>query len=211
MPIRKFRRRTSSKRRPLSQAQAKAVSSLVKKGVKKMSEWKFLTTYAYGGIDNAGSIVSLSDVAQGDTDNTRNGDSLFASSLGMRYHWVGADAYNTMRLIIFQWNQDDVPSVGDILLDVGVVSSCTENYNTDQASHYKIMYDHTITATQAVTGQGYSGPFMAKKLRVPRSKIQFNGGGTVGTGKIYYLALSDSAAASHPSLLFTSRLNYRDG
>lgn len=209
MPL-KFRRRPSRKaRRPLSKSQTSAVTTLVKKQVKKMSEWKHLTTLSGVAVDTTGTVVDLSAVPQGDTDVSRDGDQLMASSISFRYHVTVADSYNITRVILFQWYPQTNPGVSDVL-NVAAGLEVLSPYETDKASQFKILYDRSHTTNQPYSGGAFSTQVVSKKIRIPRSKMQFVAASTTGSNKIYALYISDSAVATHPQMSSVYKLNFRD-
>lgn len=203
----------------LTNTQKNAVKKIINNEYNKRSEWKFYCTNAAGQVNDNGSVADLSAIAQGNTDVTRDGDELRMGKVSLTYNWISSDIYNTCRLIIFQWFEDTSlsgPIVADILsLDATLpVYSC---YNTDNAQSYKILFDkiETITADYIVsTGptvyNNRAGPVRKLKFHPSRKKINFTAGSTDGSGKIYYLAITDSNSTSHPTLHLLTRINYTD-
>ncbi len=211
-PSRRFprRRRASTKRsRALNPRQRSAVSNIVVKTIKRRGEWKHFTAKTVTTADTTGSVTDLSVIAQGLTDITRVGDTITASTMNVKYFAFTADTRNFLRLIFFQWYDDSTPVVGDILIDVAG-SNVRAMYNTDQAPNFKIIHDKTLMLAERVAGQTFPSQLTTRKLRIPRSKVQYQGASTTGIGKVWLLLLSDSGVATHPGFELTSKLNYQD-
>ena len=177
--------------------------------VNKNVEWKYYSVYNNANVTTSGSIVDLSAVPQGDTDITRDGDELTASSLGYRYSWVNGDDNQMCRIIFFQWFPQTTPVVTDIPLTT-TGNGIQFMYHTDKAPMYKILYDESEVLNVKFTGGSENGPVHSGKIKIPRKKIQFQAGGTTGSNKVYALLLSDSSVASHPGARLITKLNYKD-
>ncbi len=192
----------------LSTKQKSAVTSIARKELQRNMEWKHNLVSTTDTASTSGFIRDLSAVPQGDTDITRDGDALMASSVDIRYTIFSADNYNVWRVIVFQWHPITTPVVADILNNVAS-SNVNAFYETDHAHMFKIMYDKTWTLNENVSGTSValSGRF---KVRVPRKQVKYLNTSTTGTNKVYYLLISDSGAASHPGWNFSSKLNYTD-
>lgn len=195
--------------RALAPRTRRAVQTVVKSTLNRQSEWKHFTQHFTDTASTAGLIRDMSPVTQGDTDITRDGDALHASSLEWRGHCFSADANNIVRLIFFQWYPATTPVVTDILNNVAS-GDVTSLYETDKAAQYKILMDRSWALDVFQTGGALRTSFMRKKIRIPRPKMQFLAGSTNGTNKVYMLLISDSGAVSHPGVRYTAKLNFRD-
>lgn len=186
------------------------VRNIAQKVLNKNAEWKYHLVFNNSGVSTSGAIIDLSAVSQGDTDTTRDGDSITASTLGYRYFWQNGDDTNACRLIFFQWYPQTTPTVTDILLTT-VGNGVQFMYHTDKADMYKILYDSTDTlSVYTASGGSVLGSPNIGKIKIPKRKIQFQAGTTTGSNKIYALVLSDSGATSHPGPNLMTRLNYMD-
>lgn len=206
---RKPSRRTSRSRRPLSSRQAVAVKNLALKTIKSTSEWKHFTTSSTTSADTSGAIVDFCQVPVGDTDITRDGDMIRASSMTIRGILSNGDDYNAIRVIFFQWHTSlAVPTTTNIL-NIVAGYEIQSPYEVDQGGEYKILYDKTFNIFSRYSGQTMYRTFKTK-LRLPRPKIQFRGSGLNAENKVYMLLLSDSNATVHPSLSLVTKLNFMD-
>lgn len=207
---RSFRRKSFRpyKKRPLGRRQAKAVASIAKKQIRKTSEWKHFTGLTDISISTSGSITDISMVPQGDTDTTRDGDSIFASSVIFRGVMTNGDATNRVRVIFFQ-SKAKVITVSDLLI-VTAGAEVDSMYNTDNFQNFKILYDR-VHYLQAPFSGATVTKTVAGKVRLSSRKMQYEGGGVTGINKVYMLTISDSAAATHPTYKLLTKLNFRDG
>jgi len=157
-------------------------------------------------VDYNGIVVSLADIDQGVTDSTRIGDSVYLKDFTINL-WAIASAINAwMRIIIFQWLDLSVPTVGDLLLSSGGSSaSFLSNYNADESLSRRIMFDNLFAL---YPGDG-TNKVLSYSGKVPVKDLQFEGGTTDGRGKIYLLAIS-SAVSSPPTLGYGSKLTFYD-
>jgi hypothetical protein len=215
---------------PLSKQQKRQVKQLINSQVELKS---FFNTTGFTPISTVGSILKLSSVPQGATQAQRVGDDLKTKVLRFRYNiQVGAtgliaaaDEFNTVRVIIFRWLEDDggyIPTVGNILQASSSTNVSLQLYNFDDSDLYKILYDsaHVVYNTPmwngaAVTwfhgvGANYVTPH-THSLQLGNRTIHYNIGGLSAKGSLYVLLVSDSAFAPNPSVEFTSALEYFDG
>lgn len=211
------------KGRKLNKRQKRQVKRLI--GVQK--EYKF---FVYNLPNNSTTsstpgITSISNIPQGTTDNTRDGDRLtLAKYIEIRMQFTnskgtGGDWYNTYRFILFQWKGSNTPISSDILL-VGPSGSIDvhSSYDEDQALQYHIIKDicfNTVGPTDTVSGSFPQSNHVRNfvfKIPVKRinKKIQFVGGTTTGSNKLYYLLVTDSTAAPHPTYWFNSKIYFTD-
>lgn len=216
MPYRKTYRRPKrryNRGRKLNYRQKKEVKRLVH----VQQELKFwdVSTNAYG-IDNSGVTFTLSAVPQGDSDSHRDGDRLYIRKMYVRGQIEFGDSTNIVRLIFYQWKPSTTPILGSILLN-GPSGSIDvhSQYSHDYRQQFKILYDKTfvIIGNSSSATSPYT-PVSIRQfqftLRRLNHQMQFIGGGTAGTNQIYYLAISDSAAPSHPALTMSTKLMYTD-
>ena len=161
-------------------------------------------------VSEAGILWSLSSVPQGTTDVTREGDQLRLRSIEFNYQCIVADTTNTMRVIVFIYKPPAIPTVTDILQ--GPVSTAVaplSPYNHDNRYNYQVLHDRLYqldSVTQLVT----------KKLKIWKipnilRKVQYVAGSiTLNMNGVYVLAISDSAAVTHPTFGFHSKVNFSD-
>lgn len=191
---------------PLSKVQKKQVKGIIA----EQQEHKYHQKYLGIGIDNAGTVIDLSDVSQGDTDLRRDGDELMPTSLNVKYAAVAADSTNLMRVIIFRYKPDvqaaTIPGLSNILIPNGLAVSPYWFYSVDLREQFNILYDKTHSLATADKNQ----VFVDTTLKMAKQTVGYTSGSIYGRDHIFLLVLSDSTAATHPSIEFSSRLNFTD-
>ncbi len=210
MPFKKAR--SGMRRRfPLTKSQIAAVSRIANRNLNKRIEKKYFTNYAAGSRDWSGAVYSITDIPQGDTDTTRDGDSLFLKSVQLRYSVVAGDTTNLVRLVMFQYLDDTTPTVSNILNSgyLGAAGAPLTPFHHDERSKYRILYDSGPMSVDTYNPQLVRKVFVKNNKKMV-NQIRYNGGTTTGSNKIYLIELSDSGAASHPSFNTISKVNFND-
>jgi len=208
-----FASQTSYKAKKAKMSTAPAVKKYVKKAIMAEKEPKYVDDLANAAtVDYAGTLDALSHkIVQGDSDTTRDGSEVTMTAVRMKGHWLLGDANNSCRVIIFQWNNNSAliaPGVGDILTTFGAVGAATALpfHNTN---NFRILYDR-IWELNAGAGQSVSFDFTLRGSRLGRKKILFNGSTVTCQNGLYLLTISDSAAATHPSIIYDIRQEFKD-
>lgn len=187
-----------------------ATKKFVKKAIKQTQELKiFDTAQGNSGVDWAGTIWDISNVAVGTADGSRIGDAINPTSLEFNAVIAAADAYNTFRVIIFRYKPNVVSvTTLNILQAANSTWAPTSPFNHDNRQNFEVLMDESF----ALDPESDGVYFLKKKLRMAKTKpIQYHGGSaTVGQNRIYVLAISDSGAAPNPNFLFSSRLYFTD-
>jgi len=207
--------------RGLTPAQARGV----KKIVQRQAELKFFY------FNQAATAVSTTivmtglpfDVLQGTADTNRIGDALtWRGWIDLRYQWIIADTANLVRLMVVQWKAQSTgtpfPTYADVLL-TGPSGGYDvfSQYNHDNRHNYVILFDRThklIGNSAAATTPNTSVSEVFRHVKVPLTKAkkvaQFIGGGSQGTNRLFLIYMSDSAAATHPTLTYTTKVCFAD-
>lgn len=197
----------------------------VKRLIAIRQELKYFLVNATGATTSTLGIASLSDIPQGSTDSDRTGDRLMLSgNMDIRISYNNGtgstgDIYNTYRFIVLQWHPSSVPAVSDILL-VGPSGNrdVYSHYSHDNRQQYRILLDKTVKTVG--NNSSTTNPFPDNmtifhhyivKMRKALKQIQYAGGSTTGTNKLYYILGSDSLLATHPTYQLSAKLFYRDG
>lgn len=201
----KYKRRTYRKRA------GPPVYRAIRQVLSKRAEKKHFSITSTQNPDWSGTILDLSNISQGSTDLTRDGDSATIRTLHIKGHLGNNDTYNIVRLIVFQWTSNsnvDAPTVGKLLDStlLGTVYATHAPYNHDRRSQFRVLWDKTFTA--------YADKpvvlFDTKYLRAVTPRIQYIAAGTEGFNKLYMCMISDSSAVSHPPVVLSSKLNFAD-
>lgn len=201
---RRYRRRRYYKRKP-----NKIFYRNVKQVINTMAEKKYLPYTNSTSVSTTPVFLQFTGITQGDTDLTRDGDSVYLKSIQVGFSVLVGDSYNQVRFITFQWFPPSTlgtnpPTENDILQDsaLGTISV----YNHDTRMNYRILDDKTVVVDS-------DDPNMIYRLiitKIPKRKLQYVGGGTVSPFHIYCLVVSDSTTATHPSIAYSGKTNFID-
>lgn len=175
-------------------------------------EYKFIETVTSGTITTTPTIVLLTGIAQGDTQSTRNGNSLRARYVNMKYTiTIDPDAGTSIvRVIMFRDKVSDgtVPTAGEVLNLASAIGNVA-HYNVNNArSRFIIGYDrvHTLSINGV---RGISGKFHRKV----NQRIKYIGTdatqGSCNTNH-YYLLLVSNEVAEPPTINASTTVSYVD-
>lgn len=191
----------------------------------------FYSTTGTLSVTTSGVVGLLSSITQGNTNATRVGDELSSKALNISYSIaVGApglvavaDEYNTVRVIIFKWIEDNglAAPTPAIVLDGSPNTWTLSQYNFDNMHDFKILYDksHVVYNTPiwngaAVTWQHGVGAIYATPTPIHiklSGKILFDADTVYGKNHVYYLVVSDSAFTPNPTIELSGRFLFEDG
>lgn len=225
-----FQRRRSTKKFRGRSLSGKQVLQ-VKRIVARRQELKYFAVLSnFAAITAATYMIDLTQIPQGDTDSTRDGDHLMlcgTPEFHVRFQndLTGAgDAGAMYRLIIFQWHPSNgtAPIGSDILLTgVSGAVDYTSFYSHDKRQLYTILYDecfktwgHGAGGAGPGTNQTDSGLHRIKySFAKAQKQCQYQGGSTSGTNQIYMFMIHSSAnlVGNQNAWLFASKIFYRDG
>lgn len=219
----------------LNPVQRKQVKRLVEADVETKHYQDGIAPFA---VSNSGAIIALSNMPQNTSAAGRIGDSVNLKSMDFNFDciasqgtlgtWLAGDAYNNLRVILFRWHENSVsssPSVSSILNTTLGSYTYLAPYNLDnmEAGMFSIMYDRTFilentpywngSTTLFASGQSSIHNVINKKIygrALGRKKINYNGSALTGTGNIFMLVVSDSAATPHPYAQYAYSINYTD-
>lgn len=197
--------------------------------IRASQELKYIV-FNSGASTAISSTINISQapfvVAQGLADTERVGDSLtLAGSVNLDLEivnstGVGSDAYNNLRVVIFQWHPNSTP-IGTSIFINGPSGGpdIYSQYNHDLRQQYKILFDRTFRT--AGNGQAATSPYtditstgLRKffiSLKRANKHVQFAGAGTTGTNLLYVALVSDSSATPHPAITYSTKMFWRDG
>ncbi len=212
MPFKRKYARTFRKR-PNSQAakalaMAKRNRSMINVEYKHHTVSQLLTT-----VTDAGTIVQLTAIPQGDTDIQRDGGSCKLTSLRLAYHMIinGSAVQTQVRVMIVhdrQTNQAQF-TLADLLADATVNDAILSPYNVDNRRRFGVMYDKVHQLTIEGNNRAINRIF-SRKLN---HKIRFDGAAadvTDLTQDSLSLVLIGDQATNDPSVAFFYRVRYVD-
>lgn len=159
-------------------------------------------------VDYVGVLTVLNGMAQGDTDSTRDGDSIKCKHLSLKgYIDAGATTCTVFRIIVFEDKQNQVSAVTDFMTLSGASTAPNGFKIYDKRFRTKVLLDKTYSFSD--TGPN-SGHF---EFEIPLGHhTQFDAGTTtINTGAYKYIMISNRAPASaEPIVSVHSRLTYID-
>lgn len=187
---------------------------------KKYFDTQFVSTPAVAPVDSTGLVVLLSDIAQGTGDVNRVGNQVCAHSMEIRYNVRKSGTttglrYLDVRLCFFSWQDDTVPTLGDIYQYSDVFNS---PYTHDLKVKRKILWDTRIKMYLDNTDHvAYKNFNICEKYLDWRYKenggyiINFQGNGINAVGHIYCLVYSSNTTFVDAGFInITTRINYTD-
>lgn len=217
MPYRKQYRRKPIRRRRQKGGYVKRVARAeARKAISRSEETKeFDDQVGSVGVNYTGTTwnllynsVGAAAITQGVASNQYIGTSITPVFLQIRLNVTAADATNLMRIVIVQAIGTFVPTTTLVFQSVTNVRAPLSPYDHDHNSGYRVLHSKIIELDTTTNVQRVYSIFLKKhKMR----KITFSdGAGTIETGGIYLLAISDSAAVADPAIQIYSRLSYKD-
>lgn len=212
MPYKKTYKRTAYKKKSYGAKLNPRQKKEVKRLVAGTTEVKAVDTWCNQSPDAAGSVTKINVPAQGVTVSHRVGDKIHLKKLSFNLNTIVGDTTNIVRLIIFRWTQNDAiaanaPGVTDVLQAGN--PTAFYNFTTSTEAKVRVLYDKTLyLSSMGSMDRPYRGMLYGKRLG--KKNIEFNAAILTGTDMIYYLLISDSIAATHPSVIGYFRLEYTD-
>ena len=181
-------------------------------------EWKSKDKVASAqNISNAGyADYPMIDIAQGDTNSTRDGDKVSLRHATLNLAITRQDTSNIVRVLVVATPSATHAGLTDVLQypnwsthDAGVLCSPYKVKATNMEQSYHIMFDKVYTL-----GNDISTIVDKVKLRIPKKgkNLEFaaDGSNTPQNYLVSILAISDSTASAHPQLSYQFRYKYLD-
>lgn len=199
----------------------KKTRDYVNKRLKKVGELKYVGFNSSGNAlsyDNE-SIVLLSTLSQGTTDQSRVGDRVKCVGIECKGALFSVSTANVIsRIICFQWDDNTTPTLTDIF-DVTSATANTVNaqYNFDNKQRMKVLYDKRFI-TLGTSGAGGNKLVELMSFKIPYKKIgkhtvSYQGtSSTAMNNNFYMVAFSNvtDASGSEPTFNFCAQWKFRD-
>lgn len=167
-------------------------------------------------VDYSGSIYNLyanpiagTTITQGVGDYQYIGSVIEPSFVHIRGAVITADAYNFMRILVIQLKGPSagVISVADLLQSVGNAQTPFSALDRDHDSQYRLLAQRLIRVDTYRPVEQFSIKVSRKKMM----KTHFsNTTGSSSVGGLYIVFYSDSAAATHPTVEYYTRVTFKD-
>ena len=153
--------------------------------------------------------VPATKIAQGAGEANYIGDTITPLYITIRGLFVHSDATNALRVIVFQTLGNTVPTITALLqYPAGTVYSCLSPVKKNTRRQYQILRDKIYTTS------ANGNEVKSYKIKIPMYGLQSteftDAAGTVGTGGIYMLLMTDSTAVTHPDVRTTYRITFTD-
>lgn len=199
MRRRRYRRRPRTAYGLAKAAYAKAKKAQVQKEL-KFNQFGPLTDTS---PDSTGSIEELSQLSQGDTNNTREGNVIYPTSLKWRatldMATAATDTY--VRIVIFRWLSGSPSAVTDVLNTVGMTSFKDDN----NRFRSQILYDKVINLNDAKS----TSIFLQGRIKL-RGLIAYDETTAAANKNSIWIATMSNEAVNFPSFAFRSQMYFRD-
>ena len=194
---------------------ARITKTAIRREVMRMAEPKYIQTDCATSISSSGVFLSVALINQGDYSTDRVGNKVHPTSWSIRGSITCADNFNYVRMVLLQWNDDNLlnpPLITQVFENTSGTSCLYSTFNRQQlGNQFRVLCDKLVrvtanaanpelNASRIVKFKGYKG------LR----EMTFQGSATTGSGQIYLLLISDSTLPSHPSFEGFSVINYKD-
>lgn len=190
------------------------VRTMIKREINKDKEMKHSDVNSIGvAISSSPSFYNISQVAEGDTNQTREGTTIKPQYLACRWQAEAADAYNVVRMIGFQWYGNTPPTSSANVLQTAGGSDVYSYYSIGApgAKLFRIIFDQILDVQTGNNGSIMKQTAAFKSLKGYKQIHYFGpNGGDYSDGSIWILFLSDSGAITHPSIRFSARLAYKE-
>lgn len=186
---------------------AKIASRVVRKALKRTQELKYIDNGWNVNYDYGATCTSITDIGQGDTDSTRDGDKCLPKSIKLRLGLTAGDTTNFMRLMIIRWHSNvSTLAAGNVLQYLSSALAPFSPLSHDGRSEFNVIWDRTyVLGTQM-----YPVLNIKKFIKLAPHPIKFSAAGTDGRDKLFLIGVSDSAAAAHPNVSGYIRVEYTD-
>lgn len=210
MPYKGMKRKTY-KRQSYKKKSQLATKSYVNKLLKVNQELKFHDHILDSvGASSTVSQFKITQINQGTTDQTRDGDACIIKKMLLNLTVNAADNTNYVRIIVYRWNESDLtsnPQTSDILQYTTGVNPWTSPYTMDsvRSKRFTVYCDKLIKV---------DGDDPLKVIRLTRYfknlPMSFFNGGLASKGGFWFLYVSDSVASAHPLINGYIRFNFTD-
>lgn len=211
------RRRRPYRRKTLTKGQR----AIVRKMIKVSPEPKFYQVSSVGTGTNSEFAVDFTNISQGDTYLTREGDIIQPTSLSLSYRiirdsGVATGSPDNVRVMVIQWHPDNLdsgnPNYADVLQDSATTSFAESPYimNKMKRAKFTVLYDrsHRFIYERAL---GRDAGVYSKVLLPIKRKVKFGVNLQSGKNKIFMLVIGQQTTGTEDcSISYNGVLRFRD-
>lgn len=208
------------KRRMTSTSQLAVTQQIVRKELRKKTDWKYSDLNSNStNVTTTGAVISLfSNLIRGDLGiNNFDGNIIKPQAITFKYFIHTNTVRNAVRVMLFQWFDSANPVLAGILQNAGAITATLSPILITNKPYIKVLYDrtHQLAPTAGgdttVTGEGVTDPVTVyipgKRLKEVRYNSSTN---TVQTGNLFLLIVSDDAVSPSPQINYYSRVTFSD-
>lgn len=194
---------------------ARITKTAIRREVMRMAESKYIQTDCAASISTSGVFLPIALINQGDYSTDRVGNKVHPTSWAIRGSITCADNFNYIRMVLVQWNDDNLlnpPLITNIFEVTSGNSPLYSTFNRQQlGNQYRVLLDKLVRVTANAANPELNASRIVKfKGYKGLKEMTFQGNNTTGFGQIYLLLISDSTLPSHPSFEGFSVVNYKD-
>lgn len=173
--------------------------------------------YDAQATSNSNNPALITQIGQGDDDNSRQGNSVLCRGLLIQWratnNTTSPRAFSAVRIMIIQDTQQvadaSTLTLADVLENTGANDIIESPLNSTTVGRFKILYNRVIQLDTVAHPQQFGKHFIPMKHH-----IRWNGtaASDVQKGAIYALIVCDNAASAttNPLVTFNSRMYYYD-
>lgn len=220
--IRRYFRKPKRKKKT---RRATVSAGYIRKVVRGMSETKHLDLGIAGTTPVGGTsqIVQLTNIDQGDTESTRDGDRVILKSFSMKGHIItDPDATNDTicRIIIFQ-TRNNIKGTAPVVTDVLATDNVSAIRSWDDRKDIRVYYDKRFIIPMAYSGALDATPdiqkwtlveYYKKYKRGMKVTYDGTGGGSADAewGHFWIILMTNQGAGFQPLWTLETRMCYCD-
>lgn len=185
----------------------------------RRGEWKTHSNFETAvSVTSTPSITMLSDIAQGDTSITREGDIIYLQSISfkalVRNNPNIGIAQNVRIILFFDTQQHGTaPTALNVLSSTLINHSLIAHRARIPKGRIQIIFDTVLSPTPTYFGNTES-KYCNYYKRFKGRKIYYLGSGAgesdQGKGNLYMLLLSDKNTSSYPTITWESSIKFTD-
>lgn len=216
VPQKRTYRRRRVYRKKYAKKNDRHIRAVVRKEIKKEVESKFYDRVSTGSVANTVTVVSPhTSLVRGIGENNYVGSCIKPTWLTVRGQFQKAadsvEVFNQFRFMIIQ-DKDvtGVPTAATMFQD-STTYPWFSPLNKDFMMSYRVLYDKVFTLRFDAAGNNTPRNV---KFKIPGSKLRkldFTlASGNIQSGSIWFVMISDSSVATHPTFVLSSRMHFRD-
>jgi hypothetical protein len=188
----------------------KRIKNSVLASVRSSSELKWLNVAALSNPITATTyFADLTNISQGSTSGTRNGDTVRLVKLRFAWSCIVGDPTNVVRITIIKWlmnTTSDVPAQSEIFQDTSTGPRAVLcPFVPNQPSRFRVLHD-SIHSLDTLAHPQLLGVINMKL----GFETEFDQGANTGRNHVYICLTTDSSVTPHPAFSHESMVWFTD-